>query len=72
MPSWTDKLWQEAIRQLLEAYAEPQFSPTSHGFRAERGCHTALSELAPQWIGTRWYLEGEVKGCFDNIEHEIV
>jgi len=71
MPSWTDKLLQEAIRQLLEAYYEPKFSPSSHGFRAERGCHTALSEIAHQWIGTRWYIEGDVKGCFDNIDHEI-
>lgn len=72
MPSWTDKLLQEAIRQLLEAYYEPKFSPSSHGFRAERGCHTALSEIAHQWIGTRWYIEGDVKGCFDNIDHEIL
>src|SRR5260370_16709662 len=72
MPSWTDKLLQEAIRQLLEAYYEPKFSPSSHGFRAKRGCHTALSEIAHQWIGTRWYIAGDVKGCFDNIDHEIV
>jgi retron-type reverse transcriptase len=72
LPSWTDKLLQEAIRQLLEAYYEPMFSPSSHGFRAERGCHTALSEIAHQWIGTRWYIEGDVKGCFDNIDHEIL
>lgn len=42
IPSWTDKLLQEAIRQILEAFYEPQFSSCSHGFRPERGCHTAL------------------------------
>jgi group II intron reverse transcriptase/maturase len=72
MPSWTDKLLQEAIRQLLEAYYEPVFSPSSHGFRPERGCHTALSEITQQWVGTRWFIEGDVKGCFDNIDHEIL
>ena len=71
MPSWTDKLLQEVIRQLLEAYYEPKFSPHSHGFRPERGCHTALSEITHKWTGTRWFIEGDIKGCFDAIDHEV-
>jgi len=39
LPSWSDKLLQEVIRLILEAYFEPQFSSTSHGFRPGRGCH---------------------------------
>ena len=46
IPTWTDKLLQEVIRMILEAYYEPQFSDHSHGFRPDRGCHTALSEAA--------------------------
>src|SRR5438094_5199351 len=42
LPTWSDKLLQEVIRSLLEAYYEPQFSGHSHGFRPGRGCHTAL------------------------------
>ncbi len=45
IPTWTDKLLQEVIRMILEAYYEPQFSARSHGFRPSRGCHTALSEV---------------------------
>ena len=45
IPSWSDKLLQDVIRSLLEAYYEPQFSEHSHGFRPERGCHTALEEV---------------------------
>ena len=45
MPTWSDKLLQEVIRSLLEAYYEPQFSSRSHGFRPNRGCHTALQEI---------------------------
>jgi retron-type reverse transcriptase len=41
LPDWTSKLVQEVIRLLLNAYYEPQFSEYSHGFRPERGCHTA-------------------------------
>ncbi len=72
MPSWTDKRLQEAIRQLLEAYYEPKFSPHSHGFRPERGCHTALSEITHKWTGTRWCIEGDIKGYFDTIDHEVL
>src|SRR5215471_19604345 len=38
LPAWQDKLLQEVIRLLLEAYYEPQFSHLSHGFRPGRGC----------------------------------
>ena len=52
LPTWSDKLLQEAIRLLLEAYYEPQFSTRSHGFRPNRGCHTALSAIKRTWTGT--------------------
>ncbi len=72
IPTWSDKLLQEVIRMILEAYYEPQFSDRSHGFRPGRGCHTALSEVAEVWTGTRWFIEGDIKGCFDNIDHEVL
>ena len=72
IPTWSDKLLQEVVRSLLEAYYEPQFSPTSHGFRPERGCHTALKDIYHAWTGVRWFIEGDIKGCFDNIDHTIL
>ena len=72
IPTWTDKLLQEVIRMILEAYYEPQFSDHSHGFRPDRGCHTALSEVVTHWTGVRWFVEGDIKGCFDNIDHEVM
>ncbi len=72
IPTWTDKLLQEVIRSLLEAYYEPQFSERSHGFRPGRGCHTALSEIQCVWHGTRWFIEGDIRGCFDNIDHQVL
>ena len=57
---------------ILEAYYEPQFSDRSHGFRPDRGCHTALSEVVNHWTGVRWFVEGDIKGCFDNIDHEVM
>jgi group II intron reverse transcriptase/maturase len=72
LPTWTDKLLQEVMRSILDAYFEPQFSDHSHGFRPNRGCHTALSGVQRDWTGTKWFIEGDVKGCFDNISHEVL
>jgi group II intron reverse transcriptase/maturase len=72
IPSWTDKLLQEVIRSILEAYYEPQFSVHSHGFRPNCGCHTALTEIAHTWKGTRWFIEGDITGCFNNIDRNIL
>jgi retron-type reverse transcriptase len=68
--SWSDKLVQEVIRLLLDAYYEPQFSEHSHGFRPGRGCHTALREVYHHWIGTTWFIEGDIVKCFDILSHE--
>jgi retron-type reverse transcriptase len=63
IPTWSNKLLQEVLRSLLEAYYEPQFSDRSHGFRPDRGCHTCLSETQRNWTGTKWFIEGDIKGC---------
>jgi group II intron reverse transcriptase/maturase len=72
IPTWSDKLVQEVLRTLLEPYYEQRFSPHSHGFRPNRGCHTALREIQETWTGTVWFIEGDIKGCFDNIDHAVL
>jgi group II intron reverse transcriptase/maturase len=72
LPSWSDKLLQEVMRSLLEAYYEPQFSDHSHGFRPGRGCHTALTTVQETWTGTKWYIEGDVARCFERIDHQVL
>jgi group II intron reverse transcriptase/maturase len=72
LPNFTDKLVQEVIRSLLEAYYEPQFSDASHGFRPERGCHTALNEVCSGWRGMHWFIEGDIKACFDQLNHSVL
>jgi retron-type reverse transcriptase len=72
LPSWSDKLVGEAVRLLLEAYYEPQFSDRSHGFRPGRGCHTALREIANTWVGTTWFIEGDISDCFGSLDHSVL
>ena len=62
-----DKLVQEIVRMLLEAIYEPTFSNYSHGFRPNRSCHTALLQLQWNFSGGRWFIEGDIKSFFDNI-----
>jgi group II intron reverse transcriptase/maturase len=72
MPSWSDKLLQEVIRAILEAYYEPQFSDCSHGFRPGRGCHTALQHIRRVGKATKWFIEGDISACFDDINHQVM
>jgi group II intron reverse transcriptase/maturase len=72
LPTWSDKLVGEVVRLLLEAYYEPRFSDRSHGFRPDRGCHTALREVVNTWVGTTWFVEGDVSDCFGSLDHEVM
>ncbi|NEW72674.1 maturase [Streptomyces rapamycinicus] len=72
MPPWSDKIVAEVVRLLLEAYYNVRFSDHSHGFRPERGCHTALREVANTWTGTTWFVEGDLADYFGSLDHEIL
>jgi group II intron reverse transcriptase/maturase len=60
------------VRSLLEPYYEQKFSTHSHGFRPDRVCHSALREIRRTWKGTVWFIEGDIKGCYDNIDHTVL
>jgi len=62
IPSVQDKLVQEVVRMLLESIFENSFENTSHGFRPERSCHTALSMIQKRYNGCKWFIEGDIRG----------
>lgn len=70
IPSFRDKLLQEVVRMILEAIYEPVFDSHSHGFRPGKSCHTALRQISSDFTGVVWFIEGDIQGCFDNINHE--
>ena len=72
LPTFTDKLVQEVLRMILEAVYEPIFAEQSHGFRPDRSCHTALKAISKEFNGVRWFIEGDIRGCFDNIDHHVL
>jgi group II intron reverse transcriptase/maturase len=71
IPSPRDKIVQEAIRLVLEYIYEPIFLDTSHGFRTERGCHSALYNIST-WTGMTWIIEGDIQSYFDNVNHQLL
>ncbi|MBO9692994.1 reverse transcriptase/maturase family protein [Chryseobacterium sp.] len=72
IPSFNDKLVQEIIRMVLTAIYENSFEHTSHGFRPKRSCHTALKQIQNTFNGAKWFIEGDIKGFFDNINHDVL
>jgi RNA-directed DNA polymerase len=72
VPSGTDKLVQSAGAIILGQLYEPIFHNSSHGFRPNKSCQTALEEIKHKWTGMRWFIEFDIKGCFDNIDHDIL
>ena len=70
--SGNDKLVQEVVKMILESIYEPVFKKTSHGFRPNKSCQTALYQIQKTFTGTNWFVEGDIKGCFDNIDHTVL
>ena len=72
IPSADDKLVQEVVRMILESIYEPTFSECSHGFRPNRSCHTALSQIQHTFTGVKWFIEGDIELCFDSFDHHVL
>ena len=72
IPSFDDKLVQEVVRLILESIYEPNFCDASHGFRPKLSCHTALQYVKTNFTGVKWFVEGDIKGCFDNVDHHVL
>jgi retron-type reverse transcriptase len=71
-PTWSDQLLQEVMRSIVEADYEPQCSDTSHGFRPHRGCPTSLAQVQRTWTGTKWFIAGDLRGCFDHLDPMVL
>jgi RNA-directed DNA polymerase len=71
IPNVVDRVVQEAVRQVLEPLYEPTFHASSHGFRPERSCHTAIAE-ARQHLdeGYEWVVDLDLEKFFDRVNHQ--
>jgi group II intron reverse transcriptase/maturase len=69
IPTIKDRVIQQGLKMLLEPIFEADFKTCSHGFRQGRSTHTALRDVARGYVSASWIIEGDIKGCFDNIPH---
>ena len=84
IPTVTDRTVQAAVKNILEPIFEADFYPTSYGFRPGKSVHGALEHLrmllrprqagpgAERRLPYQWAIEGDIKGCFDNIDHHAL
>jgi group II intron reverse transcriptase/maturase len=84
IPTVIDRVVQAALKNILEPIFEPDFYPISFGFRPGKSAHAALEYirilLRPKAVGPKaerrlpyqWVVEGDIKGCFDNIDHHAL
>lgn len=69
--SCRDKIVQQALKLILEPLFENVFFDSSHGFRQNRSCHTALKTIYNKWRGIKWFIKCDCAQCFDSISHPI-
>ncbi|MCL6576223.1 group II intron reverse transcriptase/maturase [Kyrpidia sp.] len=71
IPAIADRVVQEVLRMIIEPIVEAQFFKHSYGFRPMRDAHMALERVTSICFNTgyHWVIEGDIKGCFDNINH---
>ncbi|OLN27153.1 reverse transcriptase domain-containing protein [Desulfosporosinus metallidurans] len=71
IPAISDRIIQENLRIIIEPIMEAQFFKHSYGFRPMRDAHMALerTKRTCHTTGYHWIIEGDIKGCFDNINH---
>ena len=76
IPCVRDKIVQEVMHMILEAIYDsphgPYFQETSHGFRPNRSCHTALREFRGKWTAMNWLIKGDIRACFDELDLHVL
>lgn len=67
-----DKVVQQALKVCLEPIFEPVFSNSSHGFRPQRSCHTALKAINRYWKNPIWLIEFDFASAYDTLNHRVL
>ena len=72
IPTVTDRIAQEVVRQYLEPLVEPVFHRDSYGYRPERSAIDAIRKARQRCWRFDWVLDMDIKGFFDTIDHELL
>lgn len=74
IPTVRDRIVQQTLRNVLEPIFDPDFHPSSYGYRAGRGCHHAISKagLFIRRYNRQWVVDMDLSKCFDTLDHDII
>jgi RNA-directed DNA polymerase len=72
VPTVADRIAQMVVKDALEPLVEPHFHRDSYGYRPGKSAHDALSETRKRCWRYDWILEFDIRGLFDNIDHELL
>ena len=72
LPTVDDKLVQQSVSQILQSIWEQDFLRNSYGYRPNKSAHQAVHSLALnlQFKGYGYIVEADIKGFFDNLDHD--
>ena len=72
LPTVEDKLVQQSVSQILQSIWEQDFLPNSYGYRPYKSAHQAVHSLSMnlQYKGYGYLVEADIKGLFDNLDHD--
>jgi len=72
VPTVSDRIAQETVKQVLEPILEPVFDKDSYGYRPGKSAHDALAITRKRCWWLDWVVEFDIKGLFDNIDHQLL
>jgi len=74
IPTVRDRIVQQAVRNILEPIFDPDFHPSSYGYRKGRGCHDAISKasLFIRRYRREYVVDMDLSKCFDTLDHDLI
>jgi len=72
VPTFGDRIAQMVVKQLIEPDLDPIFLPDSYGYRPRKSALDAIGVTRKRCWKYDWVLEFDIKGLFDNIDHELL
>lgn len=72
IPTVADRIAQMVVKEKLEPELEKQFHPDSYGYRPGKSALDAVGQARKRCWRSNWVLDLDIKGFFDNIDHELM
>ncbi len=74
IPAVRDRIVQQTLLNILQPIFEPEFHPSSYGYRPERSCHDAISKATVfmRKYERQWVVDMDLSKCFDLLDHQLI